>query len=477
LPSVSTELETLDQSGDLRVRREQDGAEPGLVKVYAGHGAAFEPIPLADESLVLGRGEECSLRLEDGRMSRRHAEVARHAGRWIVRDLGSRNGTFIDGQRIDGNATPNDGAVLTLGSTVFLLTRDVRPLRGPGVTSEGNVVIGPRLRPVWDTIRRLAAEAPVMHITGETGTGKEVAARLFHASSPRANKPFIAVNCATIPPLLAERLLFGARKGAYSGADADADGYLVAADGGTVFLDEVAELPLEVQAKLLRAIESHEVVPLGAAKPRKVELAICSATHVDLRARVGEKRFREDLYFRLARPAVALPPLRERREELPFIIDAALHRMNPPRTAHLSLIVEALLRPWPGNLRELMQEVTAAARSPDLVDRLNDHERTDPMEPPRVEARHLAERAGLPFAAAPSAAAQPVTPPPTAGGPAAPDRDAIVAALERSGGNVSGAARALGVHRTQLRRWLSRFSLDPRDFGAPNVGDDPEDGE
>jgi DNA-binding NtrC family response regulator len=455
-------METLDQSGDLRVRREQDGAEPGLVKVYAGQAAAFEPIPLSDDALVLGRGEECSLRLDDGRMSRRHAEVARHAGRWIVRDLGSRNGTFVDGRPIAGHATPDDGAVLTLGSTVFLLCRDVRALRG-GVTIEpSGVVIGPRLRPTWENIRRLAAEAAVLHITGETGTGKEVAARLFHASGPRAGRAFVAVNCATVPPLIAERLLFGARKGAYSGADADADGYLGAADGGTLFLDEVAELPLEVQAKLLRAIEAHEVVPLGAAKPRKVDVAVCSATHVDLRARVGDKRFREDLYFRLARPAVALPPLRERREELPFIIDAALARMSPPRSAHLSLVVEALLRPWPGNLRELMQEVTAAARAPDL-----DHG--------RVEARHLAERAGLPFAAAPASPSLPTPTPATPSTPLTPaptaDRAAIVAALERTHGNVSGAARALGVHRTQLRRWLARFAVDPRDYGGAADGD------
>jgi transcriptional regulator of acetoin/glycerol metabolism len=215
------------------------------------------------------------------------------------------------------------------------------------------------------------------------------------------------------------------------------------------------------------------VVPLGAAKPRKVDVAVVSATHVDLRARVGDKRFREDLYFRLARPAVALPPLRERREELPFLIDAALARVNPPRAPHLSLVVEALRRPWPGNVRELVQEVTAAARSPDLTDRPNDDERTDPLEPARVEARHLAERAGLPFAAAPTPVTLP-TPVAPAAAAAPPDRDAIVAALERCRGNVSGAARALGVHRTQLRRWLARHALDPRDYGG-GLGDDSGD--
>jgi transcriptional regulator with PAS, ATPase and Fis domain len=458
LAIVPTDLETLEQTGDVRVHRDADGAEAGLVKVFAGGVACCEPIPLAGDTLVLGRGEECSLRLDDGKSSRRHAEVARADGRWIVRDLGSRNGTFVDGRRIDAPALPDDGAVLTLGGTVFVLARDLERLRGHRVeVHDDGVVVGPRLRPVWQAIRRLATDSDILHITGETGSGKEVAARLFHASARRATRPFIAVNCATIPPLLAERLLFGARKGAYSGADADADGYLVAADGGTIFLDEVAELSLEVQAKLLRAIESREVVALGAAKPRKVDVAIVSATHVDLRARVSERRFREDLYFRVARPAVALPPLRERREEIPWIVETTLQRLSPPLSAHLSLVVEALVRPWPGNLRELVTELRAAARASD---------RDQGLDQGRIEARHLAERAGLPFAPAPT---------PATGGEAAAlrsaaapavDRATIVAALARAGGNVSGAARVLGVHRTQLRRWLARLAIDPRTAGA-----------
>jgi transcriptional regulator with GAF, ATPase, and Fis domain len=449
---VATQEEklTLDQSGDQSTRREDTRAEPGLIKVFAHGAACFEPVPLCDHTLVLGRGDECSLRLDDGKSSRRHAEVSFRGGRWLVRDLGSRNGTLLDGQRLADSSAADDGAVLAIGGTVFLLARDVGGLRDQTVEVDGGVVVGPRLRPAWQAIRRLAAESEMLHITGETGTGKEMAARLFHTGSGRAQRPFVAVNCATIPPLLAERLLFGARRGAYSGADTDSDGYLVAADGGTLFLDEVAELPPEVQSKVLRAIESREVVPLGAAKPRKVDIAICTATHVDLRALVGEQRFRQDLYFRIARPAVTLPPLRTRAEEIPWIIEQALGRLSPPRSAHVSLIVTALGRPWPGNVRELIQEVTAAARAPDL-------------DGDRVESRHLAESAGQPFAVAAAAVtARPATSP----SPTPIGRDDVVAALQRESGNVSGAARALGVHRTQLRRWLERFAIDPRDYGG-----------
>jgi transcriptional regulator with GAF, ATPase, and Fis domain len=375
-----------------------------------------------------------------------------------VRDLGSRNGTFLDGEKITEAVAVADEAVLSIGNTLFLVAANVATLRGT-VTVENGVVIGPRLRATWQAIDLIAEKGKVLHVVGETGTGKEQAARRFHAASRRAAGPFVAVNCAAVPPLLAERLFFGARRGAYSGADADAEGYLAAADGGTLFLDEVGDLSPDVQPKLLRAIETGELLPLGAAHARKINVAVCSATHVDLRGRINAGTFRGDLYFRLGQPALTLPPLRARREEIPFIIDVTLERLSGGVAAHASLVEAALLRPWPGNTRELINAVTAAAH----LARGGDN---------RVMAQHLGDGVGtaLGMLLSPSQSATPTTPPTgTATATAAPppeDAEAvrIREVLEREHGNVTRAAQALGLHRTQLRRLVERHRIDVRQY-------------
>jgi DNA-binding NtrC family response regulator len=449
--TVVVHPETIDQSRDRRERLGGGPAEPGLLKIFAGGTACFDPIPIAEMRLVIGRGEGCHLRLDDARASRNHAEIELARDHLLLNDLGSRNGTFVDGERLAGPMPLEDGAVVAIGNTIFLVCADVRPLRGQAVQMLNGVVVGPHLLPTWHAILQAAQTSTMLHITGETGTGKELAARLFHESSDRAKRAFVAVNCAAIPPAIAERLVFGAQKGAYSGADVSSDGYLGAADGGTLFLDEVAELPLEVQAKLLRAIEAREVLPLGAAKPRRVDVAICSATHIDLRSAVTSGKFREDLYFRLSTPAVELPPLRQRREEMPWIIELALKRLTPPRAAHASLIEEALLRPWPGNVRELIQETVAAARL------------AGPPEA-RVEGVHLGERAGTAIGTAQSVSSMNTPLPSTAASDLS--ADAIIQALKREHGNVTRTARALGLHRTQLRRLIARHAIDPKQFGS-----------
>jgi DNA-binding NtrC family response regulator len=435
---------------------------PGVLKVFAEGTSCLDSVVAEQGRVTVGRARDNTLVLDDGRASRNHAEIIFSDGRWRVRDLDSRNGTFLEGARVQGEKEAADGAVVTIGGTVMLLASDVQAFRHRGIELRDGIVIGPRTRPTFTAIVQAAGAGNMLHITGETGSGKEVAARLFHERSPRAGRPFVPVNCATIPSGLAERLLFGARKGAYSGADANSDGYLVAADGGTLFLDEVAELSLEVQAKLLRAIETGEVMRLGAASTQKIAIAICSATHADLRARVAGGEFRDDLYFRLRTPSVALPPLRARREEIPWIVEAALRRVRPSLSAHASLVEAALLRPWPGNIRELSQHITNAARAV-------------PPHEDLVTADHLDKHAGLGLSVAPPpndpAPAPAVTDPPRPASPpprrsrARPtlSRDELLAALQKDRGNVAATARSLGVHRTQLRRMIEHYRIDVND--------------
>jgi transcriptional regulator with PAS, ATPase and Fis domain len=365
-------------------------------------------------------------------MSRHHAELRFDGEAWRVLDLGSRNGSFLDGR--PAPCTGGRRGVLSVGDTLFLLCDDVRPYLAQTIPDvDAGIVAGPTLRGAWQDIERAAQLSRVLHLNGETGSGKELASRRFHDAGPRASGPLVTVNCAAMPPPIAERLLFGTRRGAYSGADAHAEGYLDAAEGGTLFLDEVAELPLEVQAKLLRVVEDRELLPLGAARPHRIDIGFVTATHGDLRAQVSSGRFRQDLYYRLGTPVVSLPPLRHRLEDVSYLIECALAQLTPPRQPHATLVEAALRRPWPGNVRELVREIAGAAGAAPATE--------------RVRAEHLDARAGCALGPAPSTAQ---------------DTARIRDVLTREQGNVSRAARALGMHRTQLRRWLALHGIGCR---------------
>jgi len=482
-------IETLDDSmGDRSGGDAAAPPAPGLVLVSSGGEPCFGVLPLDPErgDIEIGREGPLTSLVEDSRMSRRHARISFDGRAFAVRDLGSRNGTAVDGEELHGERAGEHLRVLRAGSSLFLLAADVNPFRA-GVRVQGGAVMGPALVRGWHAIARAARFGSTLHIRGESGTGKELAARAFHAAGTRGAGPFVAVNCAAIPEGVAERLLFGARKGAYSGAAADADGYIQAAHGGTLFLDEIAELDLAVQAKLLRVLEVREVLPLGASRPQPVDIAICSATHKDLRAEVAAGRLREDLYFRIGRPEVELPPLRARLEEIPWLIEqelckvAAAANLSPEKLrAHPSLIEACLLRRWSGNVRELAAEARAAAQEAIAAGSAS------------VKAAHLSPTAGVGFgeAAAGPAAATAGSAEAAAGSAAAnagsaaatasamPGREAIEAALSREGGNVSRAARSLGLHRTQLRRLLARHGIDARRAGpeASGDGDDTDAG-
>jgi transcriptional regulator with GAF, ATPase, and Fis domain len=314
-------------------------------------------------------------------------------------------------------------------------------------------------------------------IQGETGTGKELVARGVHRASKRADRPFLAVNCAALPETLLESELFGHRRGAFTGATQDRRGLFEVAGGGTVFLDEIGEMSPAMQAKLLRVIEEGEVVPLGDSKPRAVDVRLLSATNRDLEREVREHRFRDDLYFRIAAFPIPLPPLRERREDIPALVDHFLkvagkrHRKQIAGAvpAALSLLVEF---DWPGNVRELQNELERAVALAADGD--------------TIGLGHLSSKLAAPFArrgeakpgglGAPLGGAHTAVRPPGAAiaAPAAQDgdfslslRDAragfearyIARVLELQGGNVSRAARILGLSRAMLHKKIKLLGL------------------
>ena len=407
---------------------------PIVVLVAIGERAFVRAFQVSGE-LVLGRriGE---FELDDHRVSREHAAVRFEHGAWVVTDRGSHNGTFVDGARVAGEVRRRGDCVVRLGHSVFLLVRDGRGYV-PLPRDDADQVIGPELARVYDQVRRHAGERTLV-VHGESGSGKELVARLFHTAGPRAAGPFVAVNCATIPEGVAERLLFGSRKGAFSGAT-DATGYLQSAHGGTLFLDEIAELDLAVQPKLLRALENREVTPVGANAPIEIDVGIVCASHRELRTEVATRRFREDLYYRLSRAVVRLPPLRERRLDLSRLLIRELALVDRKLVAHARLVETCCARPWPGNVRELCGAIRIAGGAALAAGRMV------------VRPEDLPPDAGMPLA-------EPVAATPPGGAPSL-ERAQVIEALANAGGVISVAARSLGLHRTQLYRLMDKLGI------------------
>jgi Nif-specific regulatory protein len=306
-----------------------------------------------------------------------------------------------------------------------------------------------------------AAASPIsVAIEGETGTGKELVARGIHQASMRGEGPFLAINCAAVPETLLESELFGHRRGAFTGAVQDHRGLFEAAAGGTVLLDEIGEMPPAMQAKLLRVLQEGEVVPLGDVRPRKIDVRVISATNRDLSAEIAAHRFREDLFYRLAAFPIRIPPLRERREDIPLLGD---HFLAEAAERHRKWIrgidpvaLDLLTRfDWPGNVRELSNEMERAVA-------LTRNDETIGIEQLSQKIRALGDAAAA--RDGDSAAAAPII---RDTGPIEPLRPAraafethyIAAALRRHAGNVSQTARALGISRVMLQKKMKAFGL------------------
>ncbi|MEZ4598495.1 MAG: sigma 54-interacting transcriptional regulator [Syntrophotaleaceae bacterium] len=296
----------------------------------------------------------------------------------------------------------------------------------------------PAMRRLFDILPDVAASNATVLLQGESGTGKELFARALHDLSPRRDHPLVVVNCGALPEQLLEAEIFGVRKGAYTGAVEDRPGRLAQAEGGTLFLDEIGDLPLALQVKLLRVLENREYQPLGAKRSRRADVRFVAATHRQLETMVQEGTFRQDLFFRLNVVQIAIPPLRERAEDIPLLLDLALDRFNKSYDKRIrgfspEALTLLLNHPYPGNVRELLNMVERAVilgRSdtigPDLL----------PSSPNRMpEPQSLSWKS-------PS-----------------PDPDHLDALLKRHQGNRSAVARELGINRTTLWRWLKRCHL------------------
>lgn len=423
-----------------------------LIRILNGELEGNEAILLGSEPFTVGASFDVTLRIPDPAVSRRHLELVNRGGYVTARDLGSTNGSYYEGTRFE-SLELGPGAVFRVGETDLQVVApgESNPLPPSDARAFGPLLgTSRKMREVFAVLERAAHSEATVLVTGETGTGKEVAAEAIHQSSRRARGPFVVVDCASIPANLIESELFGHVRGAYTNAVSDRTGAFEAAHGGTIFLDELGELPANLQPRLLRVLETRKVKRIGENVQRPVDVRVVAATNRNLEDEVRARRFRSDLYFRLAVIRVALPPLRERREDVLLLAETFLERFrDQPGAAdfELSPEVRAALSSydWPGNVRELRNVIEQAAsmssRGLDLALELR-------SRPPRSRSPDpgggFDAFLDLPYKEARRAALE------------AFELLYATKALERAGGNVTKAAEKAEVHRNVLHRILAR---------------------
>ncbi|XXV01644.1 sigma 54-interacting transcriptional regulator [Sorangium sp. So ce1153] len=517
-PGATFTLTSFDQGRSLRL--------PALSATVTLPDRRALTAPLELRPLVIGAGADCDLVLTDPRASRRHCEVRMTERGVLLRDLGSKNGTLVRDVRILEAFLP-PGVPATVGGSELVVGAagppSVLPLSAADAFGDA-VGRSLTMRVLFAKLERAAPTDETLLLLGESGTGKEVLARAIHARSRRKDGPFVVVDCGAVAPSLVESELFGHARGAFTGAAAARPGLLEQASGGTLFIDEIGELPLDLQPKLLRAIEGRQIRRLGSNEWVPFDARIVAATHRNLRAKAQDGSFRADLYFRLSVVEVHVPALRERKDDIPLLVERFLAAREPPRAlADLPTGALPLLEShdWPGNVRELRNTVARLVLFPELLHEIVSAAPRAPQgisgpEPARsassgaspsgaspsgaspsgaspsgaspsgAAAPGASPSGASPSGASPSGAAAPSAASPSGAPPADPGdarlrrllelplpeaREMVLEELERAylteklrqhGGNISQAADAMGVSRQLVHRLIQRYGLRAR---------------
>ena len=444
------------------------------LQVWLGEAVTAWSLP-AEGEVVVGRAQNADVRIEFFAISRRHARIVVRPDAVIISDLDSQNGTRVNGERLTGERSLIYGDIINFGEIRAVFSPDRGDREGAGAPPPDEqlfefggktvTVADAAMLHVYTQLARLAQSDISVLVRGETGTGKELAATALHFWSKRWERPLVTINCAALPESLAESELFGHVRGAFSGATDDKPGLLESASGGTVLLDEIGDLSLPVQGKLLRVLETRRLTRLGSVSEREIDIRVVAATHRDLDRGVKERWFRQDLFYRLNVALVTLPPLRMRRRELPILAtrflklaSTALHRSTPAISD--AAMVRLSAHDWPGNVRELKN----------LMDYLAATVADDVIQPEHLRDRLIED--GGPSGEPSRKTPPPVmrsTPPPirAVDGPVRPlsesvsehERASIEAALATTGGNKTRAAKLLGVPLRTFMQKVKRHGI------------------
>lgn len=401
-------------------------------------------VTIGPEGVTIGRDPSAGLSLRDSEVSAVHCELRAAAEGVILRDLGSTNGTWI------GSASVNEARLmgactLRVGQTELQFVPEAQKHL---VDAEAEGAFGPLvgtspvMRRLYKILSKVAETELSVLVTGETGTGKDLVAQAIHGASARREGPFVVVDCGAIPTGLAESILFGHEKGSFTGASQRKQGVFQSAQGGTLFLDELGELPSDLQPKLLRAIADRTIKRLGATHYEPVDVRVVAATRRDLRREVNANHFRSDLFFRIAQVAVELPPLRERRQDVPMLVDRACARIERQGQAErvLSVLDKRFTHyDWPGNVRELMNVASVLAS----MDDAETWELLLPLEKPQGDEGMRDESGDIAFVDAKRTF----------------EHEYFKRLQAVTAGNISEIARRCGLARHQVRAHLRKLGL------------------
>ena len=453
LSDVSSTLATLEQIGYFRIH--MPSSSPDATRARAVHwfvrggylrAPGRDPVRVNVEPVLIGRDPSCAVVVEDPEVSSIHCELRAEGPGVMITDLGSKNGTFVNTVRI------REG-ILTAACTIQVGASQIgyEPLERERVDVGFDESFGPllgaspRMRHLFRMLREVSPTELSILITGETGTGKELVAQAVHDKSARSAGPFVVVDCASIPGPLAESLLFGHERGSFTGATDRRAGAFHDAHHGTIFLDELGELPVEIQPKLLRALAERKVKRVGANAYESIDVRVIAATRRDLGRNMNAGRFRSDLFFRIAQMRIELPPLRDRREDIPLLASHVCERIGQKERSEevVDLVTQTLAQhDWPGNVRELVNVASVAASLPRGAESIAS------MLP--LEGGGDVVVPTSPFGEAKREAV------------AAFEARYFTELVRATNGNVSEMARRSGMERHHVRAFLKKYSLSPK---------------
>ncbi|HEX5037363.1 MAG TPA: sigma 54-interacting transcriptional regulator [bacterium] len=419
----------------------------------------------------LGKKEDNDLVLDEKTVSRNHAEIVQTEDSYILKDLGSTNGTYLNDIRVK-EAYLSPGDIVRLGTArIEFIAFDEKVQIEPSTRQEFGGLLGRsrRMRQIFSLLEKISPTNATVLIEGETGTGKDLVARAIHQNSPRKAKPFVVFDCSAVAQNLIESELFGHVKGSFTGAVATRKGAFEEANGGTIFLDEIGELSLDLQPKLLRALEQREVKKVGANESQPIDVRVVCATNRNLKKEVSENRFRQDLYYRLSVVKINLPPLRERPDDIPFLIEKLLAsgRFNVDSEGKLKVTrvdddaLKMLTRyQWPGNVREMVNILERMVPMVDgnVVSGKDVGFIFEEMEREEEATERMSVDMGLPFKEAKQKVVESF------------EKDYLAALLRRNNYNISKTAREAGIDRKHIRNLLKKYGIIGED--TPETDDE-----